>query len=189
MYTLKQHKRKLKLRGLGPFVINSISPNGLVRLETLDGEPMANYINGSCLHVYNKPLTLDMLNRMHVAKNKKEAHQRIIKEAQEEAKEQVQKLCNKHQYINKVGTSSHVSQPIINVAVEAMHKHHEALLDSRAYTNILPLSIFHALKNKAKVESIECLYNFQRQRKTPHGSAFVNLYIQGLPCKTYFQVW
>ena len=47
VYTLKQHKRKLKLRRLGPFVINSISPSGLVRLETLDGEPMANYINGS----------------------------------------------------------------------------------------------------------------------------------------------
>ena len=36
---------------------------------------------------------------------------------------------------------------------------------------------FHTLKNKAKVESFECLYNLQRQRVTPHGSAFVNLYI------------
>ena len=122
VYTLKQHKRKLKLRGLGPFVINSISPSGLARLETLDGEPMANYINGSRLHVYNEPLTLDMLNRMHAAKNKKEAHQKMIKEAQEEAKEQVQKLRNKHKYINKVETSSHLPQPIIKVAVEAMHK-------------------------------------------------------------------
>ena len=47
VYTLKQHKRKLKLRGLVPFVINTISPSGLVRLETIDGKPMANYINGS----------------------------------------------------------------------------------------------------------------------------------------------
>ena len=81
VYTLKQHKRKLKLRQLGPFVINSISPSGLVWLETLDGEPMVNYINGSRLSVYNEPLTLDMLNRMHATKNKKEAHQRMIKEA------------------------------------------------------------------------------------------------------------
>ena len=87
VYTLKQHKRKLKLRGLGPFVINSISSSGLIRLETLDGEPIANYLNGSCLHVYNEPLTLDMLNRMHATKNRKETHQRMIKEAQEEAKE------------------------------------------------------------------------------------------------------
>ena len=87
VYTLKQHKHKLKLRGLGPFVINCISPSGFVRLETLEGEPMANYINGSLLRVYNEPLTLDMLNRMHVAKNKKEAYQRMIKEAQKEVKE------------------------------------------------------------------------------------------------------
>ena len=68
VYTLKQHKCKLKLRRLGPFVINSISPSGSVRLETLDGEPMANYINGSRLRVYNEPLTMDMLNRLHAAK-------------------------------------------------------------------------------------------------------------------------
>ena len=69
-----------------------------------------------------------------------------------------------------------------------MHKHHEALLDSGADANILPLSIFQQLKNKAKVESEECLYNFQRQRVTSYGGAFVNLYIQGLPSKMYFQV-
>ena len=106
VYTLKQHKRKLKLRGFNPFVINSISPSGLVRLETLDSESMANYINGSRLHVYNEPLTLDMLNRMHAAKNKKEAHHKMIKEAQEEAKKRVRKLRNKHKDINKVATSS-----------------------------------------------------------------------------------
>ena len=122
MYTLKQHKCKLKLRGLGPFVMNSISPSGLVRLETLDGEPMANYINGSWLRVYNEPLTMDMLNRLHAAKNRKEAHQIMVQEAQEEAKEQVRKLYNKHRYINKVKTFSNLLEPIILAAVEAMHK-------------------------------------------------------------------
>ena len=82
-------------------MINSISPNGLIRLETFDGEPMANYINGSCLCVYNEPLTVDMLNRMHAAKNKKVAQQQMVKEAQEEAKERVKKFCNKHRYINE----------------------------------------------------------------------------------------
>ena len=94
-------------------MINSISPSGLVRLKTLDGEPMANYINGSCLCVCNEPLILDMLNRMHATKNKKEAHQRMIEEAQEEAKEQVWRLHNKHTSINKVETSSHLPQPVI----------------------------------------------------------------------------
>ena len=89
VYTLKQHKSKLKLRGLGPFVINTTSTSGSIRLETLDGEPMANYINGSCLWVYNKFLTLEMLNRMHVAKNRKEAHQQMIDEVQAKAKKRV----------------------------------------------------------------------------------------------------
>ena len=149
---------------------------------------MANYINGSRLRVYKEPLTLEMLSRMHAAKNRKEAQQKMIKDAQEEAKERVRKLCNKHRYINKVKTSSDLPEPVIQVAVEAMHKCHEALLDSRADANILPLSIFQQLKNKAKVESDECLYNFQRQKVTSYGRAFVNLYIQGLTSKTYFQV-
>ena len=100
----------------------------------------------------------------------------------------MRKLRNKHQYINKVESSSHLPKPVIIVVVEIMHKQHEALLDSGVDANILPLSIFNTLKNKAKVDSTECLYNFQWQRVTLQGSAFVNLYVQGLPCNTYFQV-
>ena len=72
------------------------------------------------------------------------------------------KLHNNHRYINKVKTSSNLLEPIITIAVEAMHKQHEALLDLGVDANILPLSIFQTLRNKAKVESIECLYNFQK---------------------------
>ena len=39
LYTLKKQKRKLKMRGLGPFVINEITNGGAVRLETLDVNP------------------------------------------------------------------------------------------------------------------------------------------------------
>ena len=76
---------------------------------------MVNYINGSLLRVYNDPLTLEMLNRMHVAKKKKEAHQQMIEDAQAEAKECVQKLQRKHRYINKVQSSSHLPKPAITV--------------------------------------------------------------------------
>ena len=51
LYTLKKQNRKLKLRGLGLFVINNMTSARVVRLETLDGEPMANYINGSVMCV------------------------------------------------------------------------------------------------------------------------------------------
>ena len=72
LYTLKKNKRKLKMRGLGPFVINDLSPSGAVRLENLDEEPMANFINGSHVKKYNKPLTQEILDRMHSAKTRKD---------------------------------------------------------------------------------------------------------------------
>ena len=53
MFTLKKHKRKLKMRGRGPYVINEITFGDAVHLETLDGEPMANFINGSCLKQFS----------------------------------------------------------------------------------------------------------------------------------------
>ena len=86
VYTLKQHKQKLKLRGIGPFFIIEITPSGTVHLETLDGEPMANFINGSRLCVYLEPLTDEMLARMHAAKNHKEAQERMKQDALEEGR-------------------------------------------------------------------------------------------------------
>ena len=73
LYTLKKHKRKLKMQGLGPYVLNTITPSGAVRLETLEGEQMANFINGSHLKKYEEPLTEDMLQRIHQARTRKEA--------------------------------------------------------------------------------------------------------------------
>ena len=73
LYTLKKHKRKLKMWGLGPYVLNTMSPSGVVRLETLEGEQMANFINGSRLKKYEEPLTEDMLQRLHQARTWKEA--------------------------------------------------------------------------------------------------------------------
>lgn len=86
VYTLKQKKQKLKLRGMGPYVINEITPSGTVRLETIDGEPMANFINGSRLRVYHEPLTDEMLARMHAAGSRKQAQELMKKEALEEGR-------------------------------------------------------------------------------------------------------
>ena len=49
----------------------TITNGGAVRLETLDGQPMANFINGSQLRKYKEPLTDEILERMHIAKNAK----------------------------------------------------------------------------------------------------------------------
>ena len=45
-YTLKQHTSKLKKRGMGPYVIQDISTSEALRLATLDGESMPNWISG-----------------------------------------------------------------------------------------------------------------------------------------------
>lgn len=83
LYTLKKQKRKLILQGLGPFVINEITIGGAVCLETLDGEAMGTFINGSRLKCFHEPLIDDMLERMHVAKSRKLALQQIKDDVRE----------------------------------------------------------------------------------------------------------
>ena len=45
-YTLKQYASKLKKQGMGPYVIHDISTSGALRLATLDGEKMPNWVSG-----------------------------------------------------------------------------------------------------------------------------------------------
>ena len=56
---------------LGPYVKNELNISGAIRLETLDGKPMANYINGSCLKKYKEPLIDEMLLQIHAMKTRK----------------------------------------------------------------------------------------------------------------------
>ena len=44
------------MRELGSYVINELNTSGDVCLETLNGEPMANYVNGSRLKKYEEPI-------------------------------------------------------------------------------------------------------------------------------------
>ena len=78
LYTLKKLKWKLKMRGLGPFVINELSPSGAVHLETLDGEQMTDFINGIHIRQYLEPLTQEMMDRMHDA-NKRRVQAEVLK--------------------------------------------------------------------------------------------------------------
>ena len=87
LYTLKKHKRKLKKRGLGPFVVSELTSSGAVRLETLEGAQMPNFINGSHLKKYEEPLTEDMLQQLHATKTYKEGQEQLKAKAQQESKE------------------------------------------------------------------------------------------------------
>ena len=42
IYTLKQHAKKLKKRGMGPFFVKDISSSGAIKVATLEGGEMSN---------------------------------------------------------------------------------------------------------------------------------------------------
>ncbi|MCO5555202.1 hypothetical protein L7F22_008745 [Adiantum nelumboides] len=86
VYTLKQHSRKMQKRGNGPYVIQDILLSGAIKLETLKGEEMPNWISGCRLKKYHLPLTIDMLAKIHGAKERKNKLKEIKVEAQEEAR-------------------------------------------------------------------------------------------------------
>ena len=46
LFTLKQFVSKFTKQGRGPYVISGLSSSGAVKLSTLDGEEMANWISG-----------------------------------------------------------------------------------------------------------------------------------------------
>ena len=55
------HKKKLKLRGEGPYVVSEITKTGACRIRTLEGLDIPRFMNGSKLKRYYGPLTLEAL--------------------------------------------------------------------------------------------------------------------------------
>ena len=111
LYTLKKNKRKLKKRGLGPYVIHSLLSSGAVKLATLSGEEMSAFINESRLKKFYEPLTQPMLEQIHSAKTKKEALETLKREAQEEAQQQKLKMRERREariYVVEQSESSSV---------------------------------------------------------------------------------
>ncbi len=80
---------------MGPYVIHNLSTSGVVHLETLEGERMANWISGCRLKKYHETLTPELLERLHAAKARKQNKQLEKQQAQAEAKERVLKFRRK----------------------------------------------------------------------------------------------
>ncbi|MCO5580788.1 hypothetical protein L7F22_034659 [Adiantum nelumboides] len=97
MYIRKQHSKKLQKRGNGPYVIQDISSSGAIKLATLEGEEMPNWISGCRLKKYHLPLTTEMLAKIHSAKEWKNKLNEIKAEAQEEARIRILKHKQKLQ--------------------------------------------------------------------------------------------
>lgn len=189
---MKQRKQKLKLRGINPFVINQITPSGIVHLETLDGEPMANFINGSQLCVYHEPLIDSMLARMHTAGNCKEVQDQMKQEALAEGQARATLHCQQRLRINKIQALYPLpSSPpalTLKIGVETPTNSHTAFLDLGTGTNVLPLTVYSCLKNKAAILINEVLYSFQDVLVTIQGVATALLHINGRKIPTFFQL-
>ena len=138
-------------------MINAITNGGAVRLETLDGQQMANFINGSRLRRYQEPLTEDILARLHAAKNEKERKAQMIEEAQAEAKLRAQRNRERRRYINCITTSSvdvDYDPPIlINLSINCQTL--QALIDSGADANVLSYKAFKKLQCKYTTTSTQ----------------------------------
>ena len=66
-------------------MILGLSSSGAVKLSTLDGKEMANWISGCQIKKYNTPLTTLELECLHKARWRQEKQKLVAKMAQEEA--------------------------------------------------------------------------------------------------------
>ena len=84
---------------MGPYQICKITPQGTVRVETLDGVETVGFLNGSKFKRYYKPLTIETIQVERDKQATKEKELKRIKDAIQEGKEREakSKLENKKQ--------------------------------------------------------------------------------------------
>ena len=116
--------------------------------ETLDGEPMANFINGSCLKRFHEPLTDEMLEKMHAAKTRKLALETMKMDAQEEAKIRAAKAKAKRHQVSAVnlhnnGMDDYIEPLLLEIGIDNENHTCAALLDSGASVNIMAEIFFN----------------------------------------------
>ena len=95
MYSVRNMKRKLKYQGMGPYQVVEITPQGTMRIATLDGVVMEGYINGSKLKWFYGPLTLHALQTIHGNQQRKKEEKLAQQHARQEAKEREAKEKSK----------------------------------------------------------------------------------------------
>ena len=187
LYTLKKHKCKLKHRGLGPFVISELQSSGAVRLETLDGEQMPNFINGSRIKKYEEPLTEDILLRLHSARTLKEGQALLKKQAQDEARARAlaikQKRVSQMMVLETFSMNKDENEVIppfyLNLQVVTQHGsiNTAAFLDSGADLNVISHELWLALKQPVLAHSDVIFQNFSNSTTLSHGQCCLKVAI------------
>ena len=89
-----------------------------------------------------------MLERMHVAKNRKEAAKIQKEEAQAESKERIKRINQRQTIIAAIIPQEHdmeTQHPYILVHIETLDKFNTALVDSSLCYNVISVELFHTL--------------------------------------------
>ena len=198
LYTLKKLKRKLKMRGLGPFVINELNSSGAIHLETLDGEQMANFINGSRLRLYNEPLTQEMMNCMEAAKTRQARAALLKKEAQEEANARAKAIRARRHKVHVLAVSvTEVEDelPIVKpfrIATKFVTQKTaigvNAFIDSGANLNILSWNVWEALGQPELTPTLINFVGFSANTTACLGKILLKVNIQDAPQYVLFYV-
>lgn len=191
--TLKKNKKKLKKRGLGPYVIHTILNSGAIRLATHDGQEMTAFINGSCLKKFYEPLTQEMLDQLHTAKSKKQALEILKQEALEEAKEHKQRMrAQKDTQVCVVNQSETDIIPPFLVKLRLINYQTsceaEAMIDFGAECNLLLHKTWESLGQPTLTSSTLNLIDFKGERSKALGEILLRVRIQEQAMMIPFQV-
>ncbi|MCO5571124.1 hypothetical protein L7F22_024856 [Adiantum nelumboides] len=203
VYSLKQHIPKSKKKGNGPFVIEDVSPSGAVKLSTLDREPMANWISGCRLKKYQLPLTNELLERMHAAKQRRIKRQQIVDEAQEEARIRVLKrktALRNHQFpipMNNLMTRKQLETPStdaisiddewqegmdLRITVKLNNHNINALVDTGARMNAVSYSTYKKATDQPLQPGVKAIKGCNKEMTPALGLINLNVLVNGFPC-------
>ena len=97
LFGVRDKKRKLKYTGMGPYRICKITPQGTVRVETLDGIETVGFLNGSKFKRYYDPLTIETIEMAREKQAAKEKELKRIQAAIKEGKEREARNKQKRQ--------------------------------------------------------------------------------------------
>ncbi|MCO5554804.1 hypothetical protein L7F22_008339 [Adiantum nelumboides] len=203
MYTLKQHSKKLQKRGNGPYVIHDISHSGAIKLATLEGEEMPNWISGCRLKKYHLPLTTEMLAKIHSAKERKNKLKETKAQAQEEARIRILKRKQKLQQQRQPPIEETTNIPLaaiqsckqwqigIDVRINVQlpnGQYQRALIDTGARVNVVNYTTYKKLTDQPLMQCSKNIATANKEIMQTMGFINLNINIDRNLCPHQFLV-
>ena len=179
-------------------MVSELTSSGAVRLETLDGAQMPNFINGSRLKKYELPLTKEMLNSLHRAKTYKQGQLDLKERAQQEARERRHKIKARNQ-ANIMALSLEGEDESEELAIDPFTLHLQllsptketsttALIDSGADCNVMSYETWESLGKPELTQSKLSFKNFSGTQTASLGKLYIKARIQDQPIHVVFHV-